>query len=67
MPSDDIGNLGADQFNIFCRRQFQMHFLERKCISIKLSLNFVPMGAINNISVLVSDSDLASTRRQAIT
>ena len=36
----------------FSRRNFQMHFLERKN-AIKISLNFVPKGPVNNNSVFV--------------
>ena len=35
------------------RRNFQMHFLEWKWVSINISLKFVPKGQINNIQALV--------------
>ena len=37
----------------FRRRYFQTHFLEWKCISIEISLKFVPKGPVNNIPALV--------------
>ena len=38
----------------FSGQQFQMHFLELKCMDlIKISLKFVPKGPINNIPALV--------------
>ena len=39
---------------------------ENAWISIKISLNFVSKGPINNISSIGSDNGLAPTRRQAI-
>ena len=45
---------GRGKWPPFCRRHFQIHFLERKVwISIKVSLKFVPKGPINNIPSLV--------------
>ena len=38
----------------FCRQYFEMHFREWKfCILIKISLNFVPNGPIDNNQALV--------------
>ena len=46
----------------FHRRHFQMHFLNEKfCISISISLKFVPKGPINNKSALVQVMALCRT------
>ena len=51
----------------FCRRHFWMHFMkEMFCISIQISLKFVPKGSIDNKPALVQVMALAPNRRQAI-
>ena len=46
---------GQEKWPPFCRRNFQMHFLEWKyIISIKISLKFVPKGSINNTQTITA-------------
>ena len=56
--NNELTHWGRDKCLPFRRRQFEMHFLERKCI--KFHFTFVPKGPINNIPALVQN------RRQTI-
>ena len=44
---------GRGKWTPFGRQHFQVHFLEWKCLCIKISLKFVPKRQINNIPALV--------------